>query len=212
MNLQLSQVVSDVTGETGQRISRATVAGERDPHRWAALRDYRCKKDKDEIAQALTGPGREEHLLVLQPSLALDDFYTDPVQLGDEEIERTYSLIRPDGGKPEAEIVLIPKPGSHRKNAPAGVLVRAHLRRITEVDWVAVHGISASLAQVIVSDIGTAMSRFPTEKDFCSWLGLAPHNDISGGKGLRSRTLKTPIRAGQAFRQAGAFGAPSTGD
>jgi hypothetical protein len=50
MNLQLSQVVSDVTGETGQRISRATVAGERDPHRRAALRDYRCKKDKDEIA------------------------------------------------------------------------------------------------------------------------------------------------------------------
>ena len=33
-------------------------------------------------------------------------------------------------------------------------------------------------------------------------MGLAPHNDISGGKVLRSRTLKTHNRAGQAFRLA----------
>ena len=39
-------------------------------------------------------------------------------------------------------------------------------------------------------------------KHFASWLGLAPHNDISGGKVLRSRTLPTNNRAGQAFRQA----------
>jgi transposase len=46
------------------------------------------------------------------------------------------------------------------------------------------------------------MERFPTVKHFCSWLGLAPHNDISGGKVLRSRTMKVRNRANQAFRQA----------
>jgi hypothetical protein len=55
MNIQLPQVLSDVTGETGQRIIRAIVAGERDPRTLAAMRDYRCKKDELEIAKALTG-------------------------------------------------------------------------------------------------------------------------------------------------------------
>jgi transposase len=82
--------------------------------------------------------------------------------------------------------------------------VRTHLKRISGVDIVAVHGISASLAQIIISEIGTDMSRFPTEKNYCSWFGLAPHNDITGGKVIRSRTLKTHNRAGQAFRQAAA--------
>jgi hypothetical protein len=70
------------------------------------------------------------------------------------------------------------------------------------VDLVAVMGISAITAQTIISEIGTDMERFPTVKHFCSWLGLAPHNDISGGRILRSRTMKVRNRANQAFRQA----------
>jgi transposase len=63
---------------------------------------------------------------------------------------------------------------------------------------------AASLAQTILTEIGTDMSRWPSVKHFASWLGLAPHNDISGGNVLRSRTLKTDNRAGQAFKQAAA--------
>ena len=66
----------------------------------------------------------------------------------------------------------------------------------------AIDGLNESTVQTILCEIGTDMSRFPSEKHFCSWLGLAPHNDISGGKVLRSRTLKTANRAGQAFRMA----------
>ena len=80
--------------------------------------------------------------------------------------------------------------------------MRAHLYRLTGVDLGAVHGISASTAQTIISESGTDMSKWPTDKHFASWLGLAPHNDISGGVVLRSRTLKTRNRARQAFRQA----------
>jgi hypothetical protein len=207
MNLQLAQALSEVTGETGQRILRAIAAGERDPRKLAALRNSRCKKDEAEIAQALTGTRREEHLFVLKQSLAFFDFYTTQIQACDAEIERTSNLIRPDWGGPDPHDpspVPDQNPRSHSKNAPTTVAVRAHLKRIAGVDLVAVHGLSASLAQIIVAEVGTDMSRFPTEKDFCSWLSLAPHNDISGGKVLRSRTLKTHSRAGQAFRQAAA--------
>jgi hypothetical protein len=61
---------------------------------------------------------------------------------------------------------------------------------------------SDSIAQTIVSEIGTDMSKWPDDKHFCSWLGLAPKNDISGGKVLKSRTMKNRNRAAQAFRMA----------
>jgi transposase len=77
-----------------------------------------------------------------------------------------------------------------------------HLQRIAGVDITAVHGISVSLAQTIVSEVGTDMSKFPNEKHFCSWLGLAPKKEISGGKVLKESVQKTRNRAGQAFRMA----------
>ncbi|MGH8245602.1 MAG: transposase [Gammaproteobacteria bacterium] len=105
-------------------------------------------------------------------------------------------------GEPPADLPPL-KPDSHSKNQPS-LRTRAELYRLTGVDVVAVHGISASLAQTILSETGTEVTQWPTEKHYCSWLGLAPHNDISGGKVLRSRTLPTDNRAGQAFRQAAA--------
>ena len=63
MNLQLPLVVSDITGVTGLRIVRDIVAGQRDPHQLAAHRDYRCHASQAEIAAALTGHYRPEHLL-----------------------------------------------------------------------------------------------------------------------------------------------------
>jgi len=201
MNIQLSQALSDVSGETGQAIIRAIVAGERDPHTLAALRNYRCKKDEPEIARALTGTWREEHLFILKQSLELYDFYTRQLEACDAEIERTYSLVRPDWI--HTDLPELPeKRNSHSKNPPKNVQVRQHLKRICGVDLTAVHGVSASLAQTIVLEVGTDMSKFPNEKHFCSWLGLAPKNEISGGKVLKNNTLKTKNRAGQAFRQA----------
>jgi len=73
---------------------------------------------------------------------------------------------------------------------------------VVGVDLVAVSGLSAATLQTIISEVGTDRSKFPTVKHFGSWLGLAPHNDISGGKVLRSRTRKVVNRAAQAFRQA----------
>jgi transposase len=208
MNLQLSQALSDVTGTTGLQIIRAIVAGERDPYRLAALRDSRCKKEAEEIARALTGTWRAEHLFILTQALELFDFYTAQLKACDAQIESTFSVIPPrfESGPeaPASSDASTPppsKPHSHSKNAPA-VNTRAHILRITGVDLVAVHGISASLAQTIVAEIGTDMSKWADDKHFCSWLGLAPKHDISGGKVLKSRTLKNRNRATQAFRMA----------
>lgn len=202
MNIQLTQALSDVTGVTGQAIIRAIVAGERDPRRLAALRNYRCEKDAGEIALALTGTWREEHLFVLRQSLALYDFYTQHLEACDAELERLYTSLRPDW---QAGPTLPPrKKSSHSKNTRRDTPVRGHLQRLAGVDLVAVPGVSVALAQTIVAEAGTTMHQFPDDKHFCSWLGLAPHNDISGGKVLKSRTLKNHNRAGQAFRQAAA--------
>jgi hypothetical protein len=206
MNLQLSQVLTDITGETGLRIIRAIVEGERDPYKLASMRNHRCQKDENEIAKALTGTWRDEHLFVLGQSLSLYDFYTEKVSACDTQIEQNYSLIRPDWKDNVVIEQFQTKPLQSKrlaKNAPKdGEQIRTHLKRICGVDLVAVHGISVPLAQTIVMEVGTDMSKFPNEKHFCSWLGLAPKNEISGGKILVSRTLKTRNRAGQAFRLA----------
>jgi len=203
MNLQLAQVLTDITGVTGLKILRAIVAGERDPLKLAQLRNPACKSNSETIAQALTGTWQVELLFTLAQSLEFYDFYTQKVAEGDAVIERHYAAMKPrwDGEVPPDLPPL--KPDSNSKNQPS-LRTRGELFRLTGVDLVAVHGISASLAQIILSEIGTDMSKWPTEKHFASWLGLAPHNDISGGKILRSRTLPTDNRAGQAFRQAAA--------
>jgi len=204
MNVQLPLVLSDIMGETGQKILRAIVAGERDPLKLAQLRHPSCKSPEDEIAKALTGTWQPEHLFALKQSLEIVDFFTHQLTDCDAELERQFAAVKPRWEVP-VELPSLPKakPGSRSKNQPA-YPARAELYRITGVDLVAVEGISASLAQTIISEVGTDMSRFPSEKHFCSWLGLTPHHEISGGKILRNHTLKTDNRAGQAFRQAAA--------
>ena len=91
---------------------------------------------------------------------------------------------------------------SHSKNAPKEAReIREHLYRINGVDLSLVDGFGVSLAQTVTMEVGSNVGeKFPTEKHFCAWLGLAPKHDITGGKVLSNRTLKTKNRAGQAFR------------
>ena len=202
MNVQLTQVVSDITGTTGLQILRAMVAGERDPQVLARLRHGRCHHSEAEIARALSGHYRPEHVFALKQALALYDFYTAQVQECDSYLEQHYAAIKPSyDERTPPPLGPNPKPNSHAKNAPA-FDVRACLYRIVGVDLTATEGLEASSAQVILAEIGTDMSKWPTEKHFASWLGLAPHNDISGGKVLRSHPLKGNRRAAQALRLA----------
>jgi hypothetical protein len=179
------------------------VGGERDPQALAALREPGCKKSVEEIAKALTGTWREEHLFVLKQAVELYDFYAEQIEACDEKIEQMYSETRPDWEAGELQPKSSRKRSSHSKNRPAETeKIRAHLKRISGVDLSQVDGIGVTLAQAVILECGTDMSKFPTDKNFGSWLGLAPKHEISGGKVLNNRTLKTKNRAGQAFRMA----------
>jgi len=203
MNVQLSQAVSDITGITGQNIIRAILAGGRDPQTLAAMREPGCKKSEEEIGKALTGTWREEHLFILKQSVAMYDFYTQQLQACDEEIARVYGLTRPDWETGEVQPYTRRKKNSHSKNIPHNPEgIRRHLKRISGVDLSVVDGFGVSLAQTVIMEVGTEMNKFPDEKHFCAWLGLAPKHEISGGKVLKNSTLKTKNRAGQAFRMA----------
>ncbi len=203
MNLQLAHVLSDITGETGLAIVRAIISGERDSVKLAQLRNFRCKSPEETIAKALTGHWKDEYLFALRQSLELYDFYTAQVLACDAQIAQQYAVMKP---RWEADTSDIPSPSlkpsrKKWKNEPTSA-ARADIIHLTGIDIAAVDGIGPGLAQTILSEIGTDMSRWPTDKHFASWLGLAPHNDISGGKVLHSRLLPTRNRAGQAFRQA----------
>jgi transposase len=203
MNVQLSQAVTDVTGVTGRAIIWAILAGERDPQKLAALREPGCKKSEEEIGKALTGTWREEHLFILKQSVEMYTFYAEQIRACDDEIERVYALTRPDWEAGEVQPLSQRKRNSHSKNQPQNPeSIRKHLKRISGVDLSVVDGFGVSLAQTVIMECGTDMGKFPSEKHYCSWLGLAPKHEISGGKVLKNNTLKTKNRAGQAFRMA----------
>jgi hypothetical protein len=79
MNLKLTAVLGDTTGVTGLKIIRAVVAGERDPQALARLRDRRCKSSAAEIATALDGRYRPEHVTELRLCLKMWDAYQEAV-------------------------------------------------------------------------------------------------------------------------------------
>jgi len=150
----------------------------------------------------LTGAWKDELRFVMEQALVIYDVYTAQIAICDSQIAQYLERIESRGAM-DAPLPDLPRAKAHSKtkNAPPAE-TRAQYARILGVDLVAVMGLSASSVQTIVSEIGTDMSRFPSVKHFCAWLGLAPRNDSSGGKVLRSRIQKVVNRATQAFRQA----------
>jgi len=128
--------------------------------------------------------------------------YTAQVVACDAQLKQHYSTMKPRwDSTAQPPVALSGKRRTTSKNAPT-FDVRSEMMRLIGVDLGAIKGLSDSSIQTILSEVGTDMAKWPTVKHFASWLGLAPHNDISGGKILRSRPLRTRNRAGQAFRQA----------
>ncbi len=95
MNVQLTQVLTDITGTTGLAIIRAIVAGERDPVQLARFRAACCASSTEEIAKALTGHDQPEHVFALKQALALYDVYTEQLRECDADIERRFQAIKP---------------------------------------------------------------------------------------------------------------------
>ncbi len=200
MNLQLHHVVSDITGATGMRIIRAIVAGERDPAILASYRDVRCHASVETVRQALVGNDREEHIFALAQALELYDVYQAKVAACDEQIEAVLQRLKSSAAPPAQTL-----PAARQKGRqPNGLAfdVREALHAIVGVDLTQIHGLGPYLALKLVGECGTNLSAWPSAKHFTSWLGLAPHNKISGGKVLSSKTRRTGNRAASLLRLA----------
>lgn len=201
MNLHLHVVISDITGLTGLRILRDLVAGQRDPSRLAQHRDRRCHASEAEIANALTGNYRHEHLFVLQQNLEAFEVGQRQLAACDAAIE--HSLQTLTAGRP-APATVLPPPRSTRKphlNEPR-VEIRRPLHQLTATDLSQIDGIGPYNAWRLIAEIGTDMTRWPTAQHFTSWLTLAPRHKVSGGRLLSSRTPASANRAAALLRVA----------
>jgi transposase len=199
MNLKLQHVVSDVTSVTGMAILKAILAGERDPLTLARLRDRHCQRSEADIARALQGNWRTEHLFALQQAVELYEFYHRQIAACDRQIEgHLQTFADHSGGKPLPAAPRKPKRRRNEHHFDA----RLPLFRATGVDLTAIEGINEHTALVLLSEIGTDMSRWPTEKHFAAWLGLCPLHKISGGKVLSRKVRPSANRAAIALRLA----------
>jgi transposase len=203
MNLKLTNVLSDITGTTGMQIIRAIVSGERSPRELAKYRDCRCRKSEEEIAKSLEGYYKEELIYVLSDYLHLYDVYTERMKKLEEQVEQLYKKFskRVDDKNEKPLKELSRSKACHASNAPDYDL-RAYLYKIAGVDLVQVDGFNVLTIQDIISEVGVIMSRWPTIKNFTSWLTSSPNNKISGGKVLYRFTKKSKSRAYKAFRLA----------
>lgn len=196
MNIKLQQVISDLSGQTGLRIVRAIVAGERDRLKLAALKDRRIKSDVTTIAKALEGDYRAEHLFALKQGLELYDYYQQKIAECDAEILKEMQTLETRGA---AGPVLKRKPRSRHNPVPFDS--QAELYRVMGVDLTRIDGLNESTAQLILSELGLDIcQKWPTEAQFTSWLGLCPNNEISGGKLLKRGTRKVVNRVANALR------------
>ena len=224
MNVQLHHVLDDITGATGLRILDAILGGERDPQRLAELRHHNCKRDVTTIALALQGNWREDHLFALRQALDLFRYFHEKLREVDERLEahlRTF-MDRSEGrelppprtkqkrSRSTASAEQPPSAATTRvrarkkRNSELSFELRPLLFRMTGVDLTSIDGIGEAVALNLLSEIGTDMSAWRTDKHFCSWLALCPGNHKRGGQQRRSRSRTRPSanRAAYWFRLA----------
>lgn len=200
MNLKLHQVISDLSGQTGMRIVRAILQGERDRLKLAALKDPHIKSSLSTIAKSLEGDYRAEHLFALRQAVELYDFHQQKIAECDQEILKEMQSL-----ESRAAPGSVPPPPLKRKGRSRHNLIpydsRAELYRIMGVDLTRIDGLNEGTVQLILSELGLDVcKKWPTEGQFSSWLGLSPNNEISGGKVLRRGTRKVVNRVANALR------------
>ncbi|WP_295408217.1 IS110 family transposase [uncultured Thiocystis sp.] len=168
MNLHLHPVVSDLTGVTGMTIIRAILGGERDAQVLAQHRDRRCRQSAETIAKALQGHWREEHRFALRQAVELFDVDQQQIARCDEEIAQVLARL-----DPATDVDAPPPVRKHKadRNTPRIDDLREPLFRLAGVDLTRIDGLNPHSVLKILSEIGTDLSRWPSVKPFCAWLG-----------------------------------------
>ena len=202
MNLQLANVLTDISGATGQAIIKAILAGERNPHKLAEFRDPRVKASEEQIAQSLEGNWQPDLLFVLKQEQDGYEFCQKQMAECDRQLEQ-YLQQREDRshGAPLPEEKRKGRLKKKKGNAPQFDL-REGLFRMTGTDLTRIDAIDVMTATTIISEAGWDMSKWKTEDHFVSWLRLCPDNRISGNKIIGKGRLPTNNPISIALRMA----------
>jgi transposase len=201
MNVQLANVISDISGLTGLAIIQAILAGERDRYKLADLANFRIQASREEIARSLEGNWRKELLFILQQELNLYQTYQQQIAECDTALAAHLQTLE-DKVEPGSQPPAAKANKRAGGNAPTSFDLRGELYRVSGTDLTQIDGINIMNAQTIIAEVGVDMSRFPSEAHFASFLGLCPDNQITGGKVLRRGTRHVENRAATAFRMA----------
>jgi transposase len=164
--IKLDSVASDVLGVSGRAMLAALVAGERDPQVLAELAKGALRRKLPELREALHGRFRDHHALLIGMSLAHTDHLEGAITKLDDRIDALFATHASEAGVPFGR-------------------ARDRLDTIT--------GVGKRAAEVIIAEIGTDMSRFPTAAHLASWAGVAPGNNITGGKRGTGKTTKGDV-------------------
>ena len=190
MNVRVHHAVTQTQGATGMAILRAIVAGERDARKLAALRDPGCQKSETEMVELLTGHWRADHLFNLKQHMMMYDTVSSQLAVYEQEIQRRMQELTPSGRK-ETEVPAVAKPAKQRTIKRRGQEARRQaLYRMIGADLTSIDGIGVETAEVIISEYGIDMSKFPSEKEFAKHVGLVPSRPVSGGKVLKKKARK----------------------
>jgi transposase len=197
MNVKLNNVIRDIHGKTGKRIIKAILQGQRNAKELIKLRDPGIKASAEVLEKSLVGNWREEQLFNLRQALEHYSFLQKQLLECDLESEKVILKMTDHCCEPKKL-----KASRKQKNQPK-FNVEQHLYNVLGVDVTKIYGIKSTAALTIYSETGADIKdKFPSEKQFLSWLNVVPDNKISGGKVLSSKVKKKKNVAGQAFRDA----------
>jgi len=202
MNIQLANVLSDVSGVTGQAIIKAILGGQRDPHKLAEFRNPRVRASEEEIARSLEGHWQEDLLFVLQQEQ--DGYEFCQKQMAECDRQLNHYLEQREDRSQGAPLPEEKRKGRRKKksgNKPQFDL-RTGLFRMSGTDLTRIDSIDVMTATTILSEAGWDMSKWETEDHFVSWLRLCPDNRISGNKVIGKGQLPTNNRVTIALKMA----------
>lgn len=196
MNIKLNNVIRDINGKTGRVIIEKIIQGETNAHTLAQYADARVRASREVMVKSLQGTFREEHLFLLSQSYNTIRFLEQQLETCDKQIQQTLDCFQ---GVIPQESVTKKAPRTKQPNLPVG----EYLKQIYGVDVTRIYGIKQVTALCVFSETGPDLkARFPTQKQWLSWLNVVPDNQVSGGKVIKSKVKKKKNIAGQAFRDA----------
>jgi transposase len=199
MNVRVELAVSDITGKTGMTIIRAILAGERDSTVLARMRDERCAKSEDQIAEALFGKYSDEHLFELEQAVRTWDHFQSLIGECNLRLEQHASKF-----EKKAERTSIPKPRriEHVRKNVLTFDARTLFYEVLGQDLTQIDGISTGTVSAFLAEVGTNVDAFSTDKKFTAWLRVSPGTNTTGGKNRSGKNRRTTNRLSTALKIA----------